>query len=59
MDKWWLPGFKDYNILKQDLLKQCKIDAMRGIKTDSRSSEEAKAFVTLEKESEENAIPYN
>lgn len=59
LDKSWWPSFDYYNELKKALLNQCIIDGKGGIKKDKRSNKYAKAFISLEKNTKENAIPFN
>eukprot|EP01084_Bolivina_argentea_P016977 31701_1 len=54
----WLPDYKYYDVLKKDILQQCKVDDIRGMKTDSRALPESVALRNLAKEKTYNRMPY-
>ena len=58
LDSMWLPSLKDQHNLVRDVVNRAIVDGKRCCKVDHRSSRGIKSFETMERESEEGAMPY-
>ena len=58
LDSMWLPSLKQQKNLIRDVVLQGEVEGIRCCKTWSRAMKEKHAFMTLENESEEMALPY-
>ena len=58
LDSMWLPSLKEQKNLVRDVVLQGEVDCMRCCKTWTRAKKEKHAFVTLERKSEDMALPY-